>query len=144
MTRMTIGAVARAAGVRIETVRYYERTGLLESPPRTPAGYRQYATDAVDRLGFIKHAQRLGFSLAEVAELLALHRDAVPCEDIKQRAAAKLATIDEKVAALLSVKAELLALVQRCESDCTTSCTVLLPPGTCGSEEGNPSCKSGF
>jgi MerR family transcriptional regulator, copper efflux regulator len=139
MTTMTIGALAQAAGVGVETVRYYERTGLLDAPPRTPSGYRKYPPETVDRLGFIKHAQRLGFSLAEVAELLTLHRDVVPCEDIKQRAAAKVATIDEKVTALLAVKDELLALVERCESVCITSCTVMLSPGSCGGEEESPS-----
>jgi DNA-binding transcriptional MerR regulator len=129
---LTIGRVARAAGVGIETVRYYERTGLLEPPPRTHAGYRQYPPEAVDRLAFIRHLQRLGFTLTEIADLLALHEVAVPCDDVKERAAAKVAAIDEKVAALLAVKAELLALVERCDTDCTTSCTVLVPAATCG------------
>jgi DNA-binding transcriptional MerR regulator len=132
---LTIGRVAQAAGVGIETVRYYERTGLLEPPPRTRAGYRQYPPEAVDRLAFIRHAQRLGFTLAEIADLLALHEVPVPCEDVKTRAAAKVAAIDEKVAALLAVKTELLVLVERCDSVCTTSCTVLLPAATCGREE---------
>ena len=135
MAGMTIGAVARAAGVRVETVRYYEPTGLLEIPPRTPAGYRQYPPDTVDRLGFIKHAQRLGLTLVEIAEQLVLHQDVVPCEDIKRRAVAKVATIEEKIAALLAVKCELLTLVERCEAVCTTSCTVLLVPNSCGGEE---------
>jgi DNA-binding transcriptional MerR regulator len=125
MGTMTIGKVARAAGVGVETVRFYERTGLLAPPPRTRAGYRQYPPETVDRLGFIRRAQRLGFTLTEVADLLALHEVAAPCEDVKARAAAKVETIDEKVAALLAVKGELLALVERCDAVCTTSCTVL-------------------
>lgn len=143
METFTIGKVARAVGVGVETVRFYERTGLLESPPRTRAGYRQYPLEAIERLSFIRHAQHLGFTLAEIAELLSLHRDVVPCEDIKERAAAKVATIDEKVTALLAVKDQLLALVARCESGCTTSCTVMLSPGPRGREEGNSSCMGG-
>ena len=135
MATLTIGKLARAAGVGVETVRFYERVGLLEPPPRTPAGYRQYAPEAVDRLGFIKHAQRLGFTLTEVADLLRLHRDVVLCEDVKRRAVAKMATIDAKVAALLAVKAELRALVERCDAVCTTSCTVLLPSDSCAEQE---------
>src|SRR5437870_2198998 len=69
---LTIGQVANAADVNIQTIRYYERRGLFPTPRRTPAGYRQYADDAVARLRFIKHAQELGFSLQEIQELLGL------------------------------------------------------------------------
>ena len=65
---LTIGQVADAADVNIQTIRYYERRGLFPTPRRTPAGYRQYADDAVARLRFIKHAQELGFSLQEIQE----------------------------------------------------------------------------
>src|SRR3989442_1061616 len=68
---LTIGQVADAADVNIQTIRYYERRGLFPTPRRSPAGYRQYADDAVARLRFIKHAQELGFSLQEIQELLA-------------------------------------------------------------------------
>lgn len=135
MTLMTIGEVAHAAGVGIETIRYYERTGLLESPPRTPSGYRQFPPDAVNRLGFIKHAQRPGFNLAEVAGLLKLHQEAVPCEGVKQRAATKVAMFEEKVAELLAVRDELLALMERCEIQCEAGCTVLTAANTRGSGE---------
>jgi DNA-binding transcriptional MerR regulator len=135
METFTIGKIARAAGIGIETVRYYERTGLLEPPPRTAAGYRKYPVEAVERLGFIKHAQQLGFTLGEIAELLRLHRNVVPCDDVKQRAASKIAAIDEKVTALLAVKENLLALVAQCDDVCSTSCTVLLAPTGCRSEE---------
>ena len=67
---LTIGQVAAAADVNIQTIRYYERRGLFPTPRRTPAGYRQYADDAVARLRFIKHAQELGFSLNEIQGLL--------------------------------------------------------------------------
>jgi DNA-binding transcriptional MerR regulator len=131
MEALTIGKVARAAGVGVESVRYYERSGLLEPPPRTRAGYRQYPPETVRRLGFIRHAQRLGFTLSEVVELLALTEAAVPCAEVKARAIAKVAAIEEKVAALLAVKAGLLALVEQCDAVCTTSCTVLYPAEAC-------------
>src|SRR2546426_8604950 len=69
---LTIGQVANAADVNIQTIRYYERRGLIPTPRRTPAGYRQYAEEAVARLRFIKHAQELRFSLTEIQELLGL------------------------------------------------------------------------
>lgn len=133
---MTIGAVARAAGVGVETIRYYERSGLLEQPPRSPAGYRRYPPETVDRISAYKRLQRLGFTLGEASELLALHEEPEPCEVVKQRATAKVAAIEEKVAALVAVRGELLALVARCDAFCTTtSCTVLLAPDTCANTE---------
>ena len=72
MKTMTIGQVAREAGIGIETVRFYEREGLLEKPARRESGYRQFEAEAVVRLRFIKQAQRLGFTLREIRELLAL------------------------------------------------------------------------
>lgn len=69
---MTIGQVAKAAGVGVETVRFYERVGLIPDPPRRPSGYREYPPDAVHRIEFIKRAKALGFTLAEIGELLSL------------------------------------------------------------------------
>jgi MerR family mercuric resistance operon transcriptional regulator len=143
MATLTIGQVAKAAGIGVETVRYYERTGLVPVPPRAASGYRRYPPAAVERLGFIRHAQRLGFTLAEIAELLELHRDAVPCADVQRRAAAKVAAIEAKVAALLAVKADLVALVARCATECTSICTVLLAPAAGGGEEREPACPRG-
>ena len=83
MTTLTIGQVAAAAGVNIQTIRYYERRGLLATPRRTASGYRQYTGDAVNRIRFIKHAQELGFSLKEIQELLALRvRHAAACNPV--------------------------------------------------------------
>jgi DNA-binding transcriptional MerR regulator len=135
MAALTIGKAARAAGVSIETVRFYERSGLLQPPPRTPAGYRQYPAEVVQRLAFIRRAQRLGFSLTEVAELLALQQETASCDEVKARAAAKIASIDEKVAALEAVKGDLQALIERCDAVCDTTCTVLLEPEACGTGE---------
>ena len=98
MTVLTIGQVARQAGVGVETVRYYERQGLLEQPARKASGYRQYAADAVSRLRFIRRGKELGFSLKEIGELLALRfgPDATVAE-VKRRAEAKIADIEGKI-----------------------------------------------
>lgn len=143
MATLTIGKVARSAGIGIETVRFYERSGLLESPPRTRAGYRLYPPETIDRLAFIKRAQRLGFSLSEITELLALHESTVPCDDVKARALTKVAAIEEKVAVLQSMRSELLALVERCDAVCDTSCTVLFTDAPCQEEERWESCPGG-
>src|SRR5215470_1541483 len=76
METLSIGQVARRAGVGVETVRFYEREGLLEEPPRRASGYRQYSEEVVSRLHFIKRAKLLGFSLKEISELLLLRVDA--------------------------------------------------------------------
>ena len=124
-TRMTIGAVARAAGVGVETVRYYERAGLLAPPPRSAAGYRRYGPDAVRRIAGLKRAQRLGFTLAESADLLALAEAPAPCAEVEHRARAKVAQIEEKIAALAAVQDTLLGLVASCEAACGDGCAVL-------------------
>ena len=109
------GEVARAGGVNLETIRYYERRGLLPKPPRTPAGYRTFGADAVRRLRFIKHAQELGFSLKEIKELLALRVDArTSCADVRKRAEAKIADIDQKLRALRAMKRALVRLTAAC------------------------------
>ena len=101
MEALTIGQVARRAGVGIETVRFYERRGLIKDPPRTAAGCRQYPADVVLRLRFVKRAKELGFSLKEIAELLSLRlKPEKTCGDVKRRAEAKIADIGEKIRAL--------------------------------------------
>jgi DNA-binding transcriptional MerR regulator len=96
------GQVADAAGVNIQTLRYYERRGLLAEPDRSPGGHRLYGEDAVTVLRVIKAAQRLGFTLEEVAELLEAgrHRHGRPVPGLQERAAAKLAEVDAKIADL--------------------------------------------
>ncbi|HKA04646.1 MAG TPA: MerR family transcriptional regulator, partial [Acidimicrobiales bacterium] len=87
---MTIGALATAAGISVETIRYYERRGLLPAPGRTGAGYRQYSGDDLWRLGFIRRAKDLGFTLAEITELLGRRTDRSVLE-VLAAAQAKLA-----------------------------------------------------
>src|SRR5207237_9845446 len=98
MEILSIGQVARRAGVGVETVRFYERQGLLEEPPRRASGYRQYSEEVVSRLRFIKRAQQLGFSLKEISELLLLRVDAqASCEEVKGRTDAEIAAGGRKM-----------------------------------------------
>lgn len=116
MTPMTISELAQAAGVHIETVRYYERRGLLPEPPRQSPGYRAYPATMITRLRFIKNAQELGFSLAEIAKLLALRVDAATsCAEVRRRTEVKLAEVEQKLQALQQIQAALTDLVAACE-----------------------------
>lgn len=109
MNILSIGQVARRAGVGVETVRYYEREGLLEEPPRRASGYRQYSEQVVKRLHFIKRAQKLGFSLKEITELLQLRVDAqTACEEVRQHAEAKIAEVDRKLIELQRMRQALI------------------------------------
>jgi MerR family copper efflux transcriptional regulator len=124
---LTIGQLARRAGVGIETVRFYERQGLLPKPPRTPSGYRQYSADALGRLAFIGRAKALGFALREIAELLVLDasREAT-CDDVKRKAQAKLAETEAQLAELTRVRNTLKDLVSACAGGPAGTCPVLL------------------
>src|SRR5262245_5989173 len=94
MKQLTIGNVAKESGVNLETIRYYEREGLLPEPQRTETGYRMFSRSAISRLRFIKRAQQLGFSLKEIKEILALRMDTnKSCADIRERAKAKIADV---------------------------------------------------
>jgi len=98
MQTLTIGQVAREAGIGVETVRFYEREGLLDQPARRQSGYRQFEPDAIARLQFIKQAQRLGFTLREIKELFALKLDPTATRaQVSQRAEAKIADIERRI-----------------------------------------------
>jgi len=115
METLSIGQVARRAGVGVETVRFYEREGLLEEPPRRASGYRQYSEEVVRRLHFIKRAQQLGFSLKEISELLLLRvDDQMSCEEVKQRTEAKLADVERKMVELQRMRQALLQVHSLC------------------------------
>ena len=112
---LTIGQLARRADVGVETVRFYEREGLLEEPARRPSGYRQYDEIVVDRLRFIRRAKQLGFTLKEIKELLSLQIDpATTCADVKSRAEAKLDDIVAKIRSLQRMKRALVKLTKAC------------------------------
>jgi MerR family transcriptional regulator, copper efflux regulator len=115
---MTAGALAKQAGVKIDTVRYYERHGLLPKPPRTNSGYRAFPHASLGRLRFIKRAQALGFTLNEVKQLLALRfSPGITCTDVRKRAQAKLADIQQKIDSLHAMKRALQQLVSACAAD---------------------------
>lgn len=114
-SNMTIGAVARRSAVGIDTIRYYEREGLLPPPRRRASGYRDYGADTVARLRFIRRAKALGFTLDEIRELLALSSDRERgVRGVQQRALARLAEIDRRIAEMRRVRRGLQQLVAAC------------------------------
>jgi MerR family copper efflux transcriptional regulator len=116
MKAMTIGEAARQAGVGVETIRFYERRGLVEQP-RMPAGrhVRIYPAETVTRIRFIRQAQQLGFSLREIEELLALRADPnADCSEVRAQAVAKLHEVEEKVERLRQIGAALEAVIAVC------------------------------
>lgn len=114
--RLTIGGLASQGGVNVETIRYYERRGLLPTPSRARSGYRLYADNAVRRLRFIRQAQFLGFSLNEIQDLLSLRmQPGTTCADIRQRAREKIATVNDKIEDLQRIKSALTKLARACQ-----------------------------
>ena len=124
---LTIGQVANAANVNIQTIRYYERRGLFPTPRRTLAGYRQYADDAVARLRFIKHAQDLGFSLREIQELLRLRvRHRTACDSVERKARQKIEVVQQRIRDLQRMKRTLEQLAAACAARRPTNdCPIL-------------------
>src|SRR5438128_11515508 len=112
---MKIGEVAERGGVNLQTIRYYEREGLLPQPPRLPSGYRVYAEPTARRVRFIKRAQELGFTLAEIRELLSLRVDHERDRtEVRAIAQAKVADIEEKIRTLTAMRAALVRLTDHC------------------------------
>ncbi|MDD1000038.1 Hg(II)-responsive transcriptional regulator [Pseudomonas sp. TNT2022 ID1044] len=122
---LSIGKLAAAAGVNIETIRYYQRRGLLDEPPKPLGGYRRYLPGQVKRLRFIKRAQALGFTLNEVGALLSL--DAVcTCSETRALAVRKLVMIEQKMADLAAMRQVLGGLVHKCdEGDGGAACPII-------------------
>src|SRR5215468_11513425 len=112
---LTIGKLAAAAGVRSDTLRYYEREGLIEPAGKSPAGYRLYDQDSARRLRFIKQAQHCGFTLAEIRELLVLRgRDAARCGDVRKRAIEKKRQLEGKIRSMRAMCKALDRLIAGC------------------------------
>lgn len=112
---LTIGALARASGVNLETIRYYERLGLMPEPPRTGGGHRLYDEPHRRRLSFIRRARELGFTLEQVRELLRLSdEEGQPCDAVVQIAGAHLEDVRRKIADLTRLEAILAKAVARC------------------------------
>ena len=111
----TVSKIARAAGVGIETIRFYEQEGLLDEPSRRPSGYRIYSDAAVTRIRFIQRAKQLGFTLREIRELIALDaRGDAECGDLRARASEKLAVVEAKIADLERVRGALADVIAAC------------------------------
>jgi Hg(II)-responsive transcriptional regulator len=127
MAALTIGVVARRAGIGVETVRFYERRGLLRRPPRPDTGFRTYPEETVARLRFIRQAQGLGFALKEIGDLLALRvAPGTDCAAVRARASAKLADVEVRLAELERIRGALAKLVAACPgSGAVTTCTIL-------------------
>ena len=127
METLTIGRLAQRGGVNLETIRYYERRGIMPPPPRRESGHRTYSMDAVRRLRFIKRAQELGFSLAEIKELLALRLDPKqPCTDVIHRIDAKTLEVEQRIAHLKAIKRVLIRMRASCDGACRVSeCPIL-------------------
>lgn len=124
---LTTSEVAEQADVNVQTVRYYERRGLIPEPPRTSAGYRQYGPDHVARIRFIKRAQELGFTLEEAHELLSLRAaPAADSGDVRRVAVDKIEEVRDKIRDLMRIEAKLEELVAACDGEGSTSdCPIL-------------------
>ena len=109
---LTIGHLAKAAEVNVETIRYYQRVGLIVEPTKPLQGFRVYANETIDRIRFIKRAQKLGFSLQDIAHLLALGES--HCSDVREQAETKLGQIDRQIKDLQSMRNTLKKLITEC------------------------------
>ncbi|PIQ42231.1 MAG: Hg(II)-responsive transcriptional regulator [Thalassolituus sp. CG17_big_fil_post_rev_8_21_14_2_50_53_8] len=111
----TISQLAKSAGVNVETIRYYERRGLIEQPDKPTYGYRRYPETTLNRIRFIKRAQELGFSLEEITHLMALGE--FPCEEVQDMASQKLASVRAKMADLHRLEIVLNDLLYQCAAN---------------------------
>ena len=116
---LTIGEMAKATDTSSETIRYYERIGLMPPSPRTPGGYRLYSSEGVGRLAFIRHARRLEFSLNEIRELLKLRDGKPECDQVRELATRKVEQLETEVARLMSARDEIDKLAAQCVPGCT-------------------------
>jgi MerR family transcriptional regulator, mercuric resistance operon regulatory protein len=124
MAEMTIGKLAREAGVHLETIRYYQRRSLLAEPTRPAGGVRRYPDSAIAQLRFIKRAQGIGFSLDEVKQLLKLQREP-GCSGARALARAKASEVDQRIADLQRVRKSLHNLIAQCDAGGARSCPII-------------------
>ncbi len=128
MITLTIGKLAHAAGVGIETIRYYERRGIMPTPDRLASGYRVYNLESLQRLKFIKNAQTLGFTLQEARDLLMITNDpASDCSSVNQKALSKIEEVNQKLTLLNNIKKRLILLTEQCPADeqPLTECSII-------------------
>jgi Cu(I)-responsive transcriptional regulator len=123
---MKIGELSRATGTNIETIRYYERIGLLPAPDRTAANYRSYGAGHRSRLSFVRHSRELGFTIEEIRSLLDLSDDpARDCGEADRIATAHLSKVEAKIAQLTALRDELTRIVGRCRGGAAADCRVI-------------------
>jgi Cu(I)-responsive transcriptional regulator len=123
---LSIGELAHATGTRVETIRYYERIGLLPEPARTGGNYRAYARRHLERLSFIRRGRDLGFSLDEVRELLRLSDDRTQsCAEVDRIARLHLDEVERKLADLTALRVELRQLIDQCQHDTVAECRII-------------------
>jgi DNA-binding transcriptional MerR regulator len=123
---LTIGRLGSATRTKVETIRYYERIGLLAPPGRTAGNYRNYYPDHINRLAFIRHARELGFSIAEVRELLELsERKDASCAVVDHLVERHLATVEKKIASLMCLRGELRNTLVACKGGRISECKVI-------------------
>ncbi len=111
----TIGTLAKAAGVNVETIRYYQRRGLLQEPPKPPAGYRRYSQESLHQVRFIRKAQGLGFTLEEISGLMQLD-ERKACKETRAAAALKLDLIEKKLSEISRIRRALKRLIRSCDA----------------------------
>jgi MerR family copper efflux transcriptional regulator len=122
MALLTIGQVAKQTGVTVETVRFYEKQGLVDTPKRSGSGYRQYPPETVKRVRFIQNAKEVGFTLKDIAELLALRREpGTSCPDIKLRATLKIEEVEQKIRDLERIRNALARMILKCSNEAPVS-----------------------
>jgi Cu(I)-responsive transcriptional regulator len=123
---LSIGALAKATGTKVETVRWYEKVGILAAPARTAGNYRTYGPEHLRRLGFVRRARDLGFTLEEVRALLGLaderNRD---CRDVDTIAGQHLADVERKIAGLTALAAELRSIIGQCGGGTVSECRII-------------------
>ncbi|MEM0935181.1 MAG: helix-turn-helix domain-containing protein [Pseudomonadota bacterium] len=123
---LTIGALAKKTGTKVQTIRYYEDIGLMPSPERTEGGQRRYGAASLDRLGFIRHARNLGFGLDAIRELLDLSdRPDRPCSDVDEIARRHLQDVERRIARLETLRLELDRMLAECGAGRVSECRVL-------------------
>ena len=123
---LSIGELGRRAGTKVETIRYYERIGLLPAPARTEGNYRVYGEAALNRLSFIRRARDLGFSIEQVRDLLALSdRRDQSCATVDELTRAHLAEVERKIADLEALRRELSALLSQCRQGTISTCLII-------------------
>lgn len=124
---MKIGELSEQSGLSCDSIRFYERRGLLSLPSRTPSGYREYSSEAVQRLTFVRKARELGFTLKEVAQLMTLALDqGAGAKDVHAQALLKMSELDRRISALQEIRENLLRLVEACGGEGVRSqCPIL-------------------